>query len=265
MKLAVITGASSGIGAATARLLAAKGTEVVLVARSRSDLERVAGEIGDNAIVEVCDASDGEAVLTMAERIRRQHGIPDVIVNSAGAGAWDWIENTPPAEAARMMQAPYLAAYNLTHAFMNDLLARRSGVIIHVNSPVSFAAWPGCTGYAAARWALRGLHEALCMDLWRTGVRSCEVVFGQVSSAYFERNAGALERMPGIARTVRTLSPAECARVIERVARRPRRQVVYPFMLRFYYWNYAVLPWVTRWLLRRTGVRHSPIEPSSEG
>lgn len=263
MKVAVITGASSGIGAATARLLGAKGTEVVLVARSRSDLESVAAEIGDNAIVEACDASDGEAVLALAERVRRECGVPDLIVNSAGAGAWNWIEDTPPAEAARMMQAPYLAAYNLTHAFMNDLLARRRGVIIHVNSPASWAPWPGCTSYAAVRWALRGLHEALCMDLWRTGVQSCQVVFGQVSSAYFERNAGALERMPGIAKTVRTISPEECARVIERIARRPRRQVVYPFMLRFYYWNYAVLPWVIRSLLRQTGVRHSSTEAGS--
>lgn len=256
MQLAVITGASSGIGAATARLLASRGYRVVLVARSQAGLEELADEIGDNAIVEVCDASEGEAVSAMAERVRYDLGVPDVIVNSAGAGAWEWIEDTSPAEAVKMMQAPYFAAFNLTHAFMGDLLARRSGVIIHVNSPVSYATWPGCTSYAAVRWALRGLHEALCDDLWRTGVHSCQVVFSRVSSAYFDRNPGTLEKIPGIAKTIRTVSPEECAKVIARVARRPRRQVVYPFLLRFYYWNHAVLPWATRWLMRRTGAKH---------
>ncbi len=160
MKLVVITGASSGIGAATARLMGSRGFTVVLVARGRSALEDLAAEIGDNAVVETCDASDGEAVLALAERVRREHGVPDVIVNSAGAGAWDWIENTSPEDAVQMMQAPYFAAYNITHAFMNDLLARQSGLIIHVNSPVSFATWPACTSYAAVRWALRGLPRS---------------------------------------------------------------------------------------------------------
>lgn len=255
MKLALVTGASSGVGEATARLLAADGMRVILVARRRSELESIAREIGDGAVVEACDAGDGEAVLAMAERVRRDHGVPDLIVNSAGAGRWDWIENTSPTEAASMMQAPYFAAFNVTHAFMGDLLARDSGVIIHVNSPVSFVTWPAATGYAAVRWALRGLHEALCDDLWETNVRSCHVVFGRISSAYFDTNPGTLEKMPGIEKTIRTVSPEECARVIARLARRPRRQVVYPFMLRFYYWNHAVLPWPTRWLMRRTGAR----------
>ena len=156
-----------------------------------------------------------------------------------------------------MMQAPYLAAYNLTHAFMRGMLDRQSGVIIHVNSPVSFATWPACTGYAAARWALRGLHEALCDDLWRTGVHSCHVVFGRVSSAYFDHNPGTAEKVPGIARAIRTVSPEECAEVIARVRERPRRQVVYPFMLRLFYWNHQLLPWVMRWLTRQTGARRS--------
>jgi NADP-dependent 3-hydroxy acid dehydrogenase YdfG len=257
MKLAVITGASSGIGAATARVLGREGYRVVLVARNRPALDELAAEIGGRAVVEALDASDGDAVVTMAARVSETLGIPDLIVNSAGAGAWDWIEDTSPAEAVTMMQAPYFAAFNMTHAFMGGMLARGSGVLIHVNSPVSFATWPGCTGYAAARWALRGLHEALCDDLWKTGVRSCHVVFGEVASPYFERNRGARERVPGIARTIRTLTPEECAGVIARVARRPRRQVVHPFLLRLYSWSHAIYPWGTRFLLRRTGAKRS--------
>ena len=161
MKLAVITGASSGIGAATARQLAAEGYRVALVARTKAALDQLAAEIGPQAVAYPCDASDGAAVLAMAEQIRRDLGVPDVIVNSAGAGLWKWVEDTSPAEAVAMMQAPYFAAFNLTHAFMRDMLNRNSGVIIHVGSPASLCPMPSGAGYNAARWALRGLHESL--------------------------------------------------------------------------------------------------------
>ena len=262
MKLAVITGASSGIGAAAARRMASEGYKIILIARRQSKLEEVAEDIGNNAIVEVCDASDGNAVLAIAERVRTEFIAPDVIINSAGAGQWKLIEDTTPAEAVTMMKAPYFSAFNVTHAFMRDMLDRNHGVIIHVGSPVSIFTWPSCTGYAATRWALRGLHESLCDDLRGTGVHSCHVVFGKVSSHYFDQNPGAEENIPGIARTVRTISPEECAKVIASVVRRPRRQVVYPPLLQAYVWSHSVFPWISRWLLRRTGTARQVKVPS---
>jgi uncharacterized protein len=255
MKLAIITGASSGIGAASARQLAADGYKVVLVARNQSKLEGIAAEIGENALIEVCDASDGDAVLAMAERVQRDHGVPEVIINSAGAGEWKRIEDTSPNEAMTMMKAPYFAAFNITHAFIPGMLEQRQGVIIHVGSPVSIFTWSSCTGYAAARWALRGMHESLCDDLYGTGVRSCHIIFGKVSSPYFDHNPNSEEKIPGIAKTIRTISTEECAKIIARAVRRPRRHIIHPFMLRMYYWNYMVFPWFTRWLLRYTGVK----------
>ena len=255
MKLALITGASSGIGAATARLLAASGYRVVLVARGREALERMAGEIGEAAVAAPCDAGDGDAVLELAARVKREHGVPDVIVNSAGAGQWKLIEDTSPDEAAAMMSAPYFAAFNMTHAFMAEMLSRGSGVIIQVGSPASLMTWPHSVGYAAARWALRGMHEALCDDLAGTGVHSCHVVFGKVSSAYFQRNPESEEKIPGIGGMIPTSTPQACARVIEKAIRRPRRMVLYPWLLWVFHWTYTLLPWPTRWLVRRTGAR----------
>ena len=261
MKLSIITGASSGIGAATARQLAADGYKVILVARNQSKLEEVAAEIGNNALIEVCDAGDGNAVLAMAERVRRDHGIPEVIVNSAGAGEWKFIEDTSPDEAVAMMKAPYFAAFNITHAFLRGMLEQRHGVIIHVGSPVSICTWPSCTGYAAARWALRGLHESLCDDLYGTGVHSCHVIFGKVLSSYFDHNPNTEEKIPGIAKIVRAISTEKCAEVIAHTVRRPRRRTVYPFMLRMCCWSYAVFPWFMRRLVRYTGTkRQIPVD-----
>ncbi len=252
-KLALITGASSGIGAATARLLATQGYKVVLIGRRREALDLVAADIGAAAVVEPCDASDGDAMTAMAERVRREHGVPDVIVNSAGAGKWKRIEHTPPAEGVAMMGAPFFAAFNATQVFMNDMLDRDSGVIIHISSPVSLFTFPSSVGYAASRWAMRGMHQALCDDLYWTGVRSSHLVFGKVSSEYFENNPGAEARVPKMARTVRTLTPEDCAKIIAHTIRRPTREAVYPFMMRVYYWMYLVFPWLTRQLLRLTG------------
>jgi len=257
--LAVVSGASSGIGAATAKALAAAGWQVVLIARGRPGLDTVHQSIaaaGGAAVVTALDAADGDRVLAMAELVRREHGPPSLVVNSAGLGAWKFLEETSPEETAAMLAAPYLAASNLSRAFLPDMLERRAGLLIHVGSPASRVPWPGATSYTAVRWALRGLHEALCQDLRGTGVRSCHVVFGEVSSPYFEHNRVAPDQLPRAGKLIPTTTPARCAEVIVRTVRRPRREVVYPFMLRLFYLMSAVAPAPTRWLLASTGRRH---------
>lgn len=253
MKLALVTGASSGIGADAARHLAARGTRVVLVSRRLGELERVAQSIGSGATAIACDVSRGADVFRLAESVRRDAGVPDVIVNCAGAGAWKRIEETSPDEAVAMMSVPYLGAFNVTRAFVPDMLARRSGVLIHVNSPAAIFPWPSSVGYSSARWALRGFHEALCQDLAGSGVRSCHVVFGRVDSPYFDVNAGATENMPAVSRTIRTLTTDECGRVIAKLAWRPRREVIHPFMLRLYVWSHRLAPGLVRFVLRAGG------------
>lgn len=248
-RVAVVTGASSGIGAATAARLAADGWQVVLVARGREGLDDVRDRItgaGGHAVVEALDAADGDAVVSMAARVVADQGVPEAIVNAAGAGQWRFIEDTPPALAAQMMGAPFGAAYNVTHAFMAALLARRRGVIVHVGSPASLGPWPGATAYTAARWALRGLHEALRQDLRGTGVRSSHVMFGEVSSPYFATNAVGPEVLPRVSRWFPVISPEDCAEVILGVIRRPRAQVIHPPRVRAAYAAYRLAPALLR-------------------
>ncbi len=155
-----------------------------------------------------------------------------------------------------MVAAPYLAASNLSRAFLPDMLERRAGLLIHVGSPASRGPWPGATSYTAMRWALRGLHEALCQDLLGTGVRSCHVVFGEVSSPYFEHNRITRDQLPGVGRLIPAITPERCAEVILQTVRRPRREVVHPFMLRLFYVMAAIAPGPTRRMVAATGRRH---------
>ena len=258
-KLAVVTGGSSGIGAATAAALAGNGWRVVLVARGRQALHDVRDRLlaaGGTAIAEVADAADGDAVLAMAGRVLADHGVPDVIVNAAGAGQWRFIEETPPELAGQMMGAPFSAAFNTTHAFMAGMLARGSGVIVHVGSPASFIPWPASTAYSSARWALRGLHESLRQDLRGTGVHSCHVVFGEVTSNYFETNGVGADQFPALGRVMPKLSPRQCAEVIVKTIDRPRPQVIAPPLFKALVVAGRACPPLGRWVTALGARRH---------
>lgn len=256
MGLVVVTGASSGIGAATARLYGARRDTVVLVARRADRLQEVAASIvaaGGTAVIEALDAGDGEAVLAMASRIVAAHGAPDVIVNSAGAGRWLYTEDTSPAELDQMLDAPFRAAFHTCHAFLPAMLRRRAGALVHVNSPACVMPWPGSAGYAAARFALRGLHEALVQDLHGTGVTSCHLIVGEVSSEYFAANPETHEHLPGIGRLIPVSTPETCARLVCQMADRRRRQRVYPLVLAAFHLQNRFTPGLVRFLTRATG------------
>ncbi len=215
--IAVITGASSGIGAASALTLSNIGWRVVLVARRADRLEEVATTIrdaGGEAMVEALDASQGSAVDAMADRVRAAWGAPSLIVNSAGAGIWRFLEETTTDEIDSMIGAPYLAAAHTSRAFLADMIASGRGQLIHIGSPASIIPWPGATAYTASRWALRGLHEALRQDLRGTGVTSSLVYFGEVSSEYFDANPGSHEHIPSLGSWIPVSTPERCAEVI---------------------------------------------------
>jgi uncharacterized protein len=257
-RLAIVTGASSGIGAATALQLGAAGWRVVPVARRAERLEELAQRIraaGGKAHPEALDASDGDAVVAMGQRVQERFGVPGAVVNSAGAGEWRWPEDTPPQDMRRMMGAPFEAAYNTTYAFLRGMIAARSGVVVHIGSPASILPWPSATAYTCSRWALRGLHEALTQDLAGTGVVSSHILFGEVSSEYFEANPDSQQHIPTVGRLIPVSTPAECAEVVVRTLHRPRPVVYHPRMVRAFAESYRLAPGPMRWLARVTGRR----------
>jgi NADP-dependent 3-hydroxy acid dehydrogenase YdfG len=257
-KIALITGASSGIGAATARALADAGARVLLVARRAGDLERVAASIGTGAAgIYPVDLASAPAVTQMAERIGSTVGTPDIIVNNAGAGQWKFVDETTPEEAVQMMAVPYFATFYVTRAFLPDMLRRNTGHIVNVSSVGSRFVWPGATAYLAARWAVRGFTEALRADLTGTGIGVTLYESGVVQSPYWEHNPGSLERVPKMGKLVPELTPEAAARAIVRGIEREQKLVVVPFMMRLTYWEHALFPGVVQWLMTHTGYTRS--------
>ncbi|WP_327092903.1 SDR family NAD(P)-dependent oxidoreductase [Nonomuraea sp. NBC_01738] len=255
-KVVLVTGASSGIGAETAREFARAGATLALVARNELKLRTLAAEVG-KAHVFPADLGDPAAVTAMADHVKATVGVPDVIVNNAGAGLWLFADETTPEQFREQAAVPYLAAGYVTTAFLGDMVRRGSGRIVVVNSPASRIAWPGAFGYTAARWGLRGLVAALRADLRGTGVGVTEIVPGKVSSDYFANNPGSEQRIPRIASIIPTVSPEQVARALVNATRRDRRRTALPVMMRLMLGAAWASPSVTSWLSTVTGARRS--------
>jgi short-subunit dehydrogenase len=229
----LITGASQGIGAATARAMAARGAELLLLARSEDKLREVAAAIeraGGRARVYPVDLSDLDAVAATIAAIKSDGIAPDVIVNNAGIGRWLFIEETPLQEMQDVMAVPYFAAFAVTQAFIAEMAARGSGNICNVNGPGAWFPWPGSVAYAAARWALRGFSAALRVDMRGTGVTVTDVAMSRIASSYWDNNPGAAQRLPLVDRLVPTMSVEQAAAVITRAVERERRHATGPPM-----------------------------------
>jgi uncharacterized protein len=233
-KRLLITGASSGIGAATAEAAAKRGAELALVARSADKLEAVAKRIrygGGSATTHAFDVSDPEHVARLATEVPT----PDVLFNNAGAGQWKPMLETEPSEAAGMMSAPYLAAFYVTRAFLPAMLNRRSGACVFMNSAASRLAWPGAAAYIAGRWAVRGLFEAVRMETAGTGVRAAMATFAKVSSEYWKNNPGSEARVPYVQTLVPMLSASQVADIILDGLAAKREEIIAPWQLRMFF------------------------------
>ena len=259
-RLVLITGASSGIGAATAKAMAREGGRILHLARRRSSLEEVAAEIkknGGEAWVYPVDLSDAKAVEQTAGAILSEVGVPDILINNAGAGRWLPIDETAPDEAVQMMASPYFGAFYVTRFFLPAMRKRGTGHIVNLTSPAGFVVWPGATAYSVARWAMRGLHESLRAELDGTAIKVTLIVPTAVASTYFANNPGGEERLPGIAKLYGMLTPEQVAEAIVRGVRREQREVIIPPLLSLTIRFHRYLPGLVRWALLKTAAKRA--------
>lgn len=254
--IVLVTGASSGIGEATAKRYGREGAKLLLLARNVGRLDAVAASIrkaGGTAIPYPLDLSLPGAIEETSGKIARDEGVPRVIINNAGAGRWLSVLQTTPAEALAMMQVPYLAAFSLTRAFLPQMLAAGSGAVACITSPAAYLAWPKATAYIAARRAVAGFADGLRSEIRGSGVTVTLVVLGTVDSPYWEHNPGSRERLPARGRLVPTLTCEEAAEAIFTGVERRKRTVVKPVIFRALFALNALFPGLVDRELRRAG------------
>jgi short-subunit dehydrogenase len=230
-RLAVVTGASSGIGLATARALASAGARLVLVARSEARLETASQEIarmaggGPAALSLPCDVSDPEAVRRMAEQVGRDAGTPDLVVNSAGIGHWAPVVELPLERIRAVLAVNFFGAVHCTKAFLPAMLARGRGTMVFVSSGFGELPFPFTGAYCASKHALNGFAGSLRAEVEPLGVHVLLALPGSTRTGFFEANAypaGVLSRYL----LQRSVAPDEVAARIVRAVIRDRRRLV---------------------------------------
>jgi 3-dehydrosphinganine reductase len=168
-KLAIVTGGSSGIGLALARQLTEMGAQVVLVARDAERLEAARGSLkpveAGSHLAFSADIRDVEQVKRMAEQVLEQVGVPDLLINNAGAAHPGYVHELGLDIYHWLMDVNYWGALYVTRAFLPGMMERRSGQIVNVVSTAGFAGVFSYTAYSASKFALRGFSESLRAEM----------------------------------------------------------------------------------------------------
>jgi short-subunit dehydrogenase len=225
MKVVVVTGASSGIGAATAVACARAGMRVALAARRAGRLARVADEVraaGGEARVVPTDVADAAQIRELVDGTVAAWGRLDVLVNNAGVGVLAPVEQTTPAEFERLMQVNFHGAVHAVLAALPHMRRQGRGHIVNVASVLGKRASPFRAAYVASKFALVGFSETLRMELRGTGIAvTCVCPVGTAT----EFHDIELNRLGVSGRGGPTQSADHVARAIVRAIRRPRAEV----------------------------------------
>ncbi|HEY8104857.1 MAG TPA: SDR family oxidoreductase [Gemmatimonadales bacterium] len=179
-RIAVVTGASRGIGAAVAAAFVGAGARVVRVARS------LAPGVHDGVHDLPCDVSDAPAVGRLAEDVLGRIGVPDIVVSNAGIFDRIPFEQAEPAELRRHLDVNLVGTFAVARGFLPAMRARGSGLFITIGSIADHVAFPENTIYSTTKYGLRGLHETLAVEYRGTGVRCTLVSPGPTDTALWD-------------------------------------------------------------------------------
>ncbi len=223
--IALVTGASGGIGEAIARRLAAEGHDLVLVARSADKLRAVADELA---------AAHGTSVMVLASDLGVPGAVPalvaelgdrrvDVLVNNAGVGHYGPFVEADPARLTQMLQLNMVALAELTRALLPAMVARGSGRVLQVASTAAFMPGPLMAGYYATKAFVLSLSEALADELGGTGVTVTALCPGPIATGF---QSGADMGSSKLVRGKKLMTAEECATVAVRAVLRGRTIVI---------------------------------------
>jgi len=196
---ALVTGASSGIGAAFARQLAARGTALVLVPRAAARLSAAAAELASRYGVEAtalaADLSTEAGTAAVAERLGRSGDPVDLLINNAGLGLTTPFPESTPDDEEYLLRVNVHAVLRLTHAALPGMIARGRGAVINVSSVAGFTALPGSTYPASKAWVIN-FSESVDQSVRRHGVRVVALCPGYTRTEFHQRARIDVSRTP---------------------------------------------------------------------
>jgi len=234
-KVALITGASSGIGWELAKEFARSGTAVGLLARRRELLESLAAEIrasGGTVAVEAADVAERQATIRALQQLEQALGPCDLLVANAGVGAPTHLDPINTGDIKKMFEVNVLGVVYSIEAVLPGMLARQNGHLVAISSMAAYKGLPGENGYSASKAAVNNLMEGFRIRLRPLGVQVTTVCPGFIATPMTARNKF---KMPFL------LSAPEAARRIVRALR--RRPAVYNFP-----WQMSLLMGLVQWL-----------------
>lgn len=238
-KVAFITGATAGIGAATARVLAADGYDLTLVGRREDRLDALANEIrsahGVQVTVLPLDVRDGRAIDMAQAADAHLFENVDVLVNNAGlARGTDPVQDADPADWDEMIDTNIKGLLRVTRAILPHMVKRGSGTVINLGSTAGRWVYPGGAVYCATKFAVRAISEGIRMDVHGSGVRVTNIEPGLVATEFSEvRFKGDRDRAKQVYSGFDPLTPEDIAETIRWCVARPphvdiQELVIYP-------------------------------------
>ncbi|HEY0753963.1 MAG TPA: SDR family oxidoreductase [Ktedonobacteraceae bacterium] len=259
-KTALITGASSGIGKAFAQALAARGTNLILVARSENILHELAQQLtqqhGISATVLAADLCKEEALATIQQEVQTRGLSVDLLINNAGFATYGHFETLDAQRDREEVLVNVAAVVELSHAFLPSMVARGAGAIINVASLGSFQPAPYMAVYGASKAFVLSFSEALWAEYRAKGIHVIALCPGPVATSFFDRVGS--DEEPAVGAKVK---PEMVVMHALRVLERRQRSVVIPG------WSNSVLSLLPRMIPRRMTARlvESLLRPGKAG
>ena len=237
-KLALVTGAASGIGLATALAFCDEGARLALVDINADGLTRAASEVqrrGGTAMTYTVDMRDSEQVSSLHERVTAEMGTPDVLMNAAGICVVAAVEDIPLEDWESLLSLNLLGYVYTIHYFIRDMYARGGGQIVNVASAAGLFSVPYQSPYVTSKFAVVGLSEALRQEARRHKVGVTAVCPGAIQTPIIKgsKRIGFTEGVQKVERIAAT--PEGLARAIVNGVRKDKAIVAYPMYIRVLY------------------------------
>lgn len=242
-KIVLITGASSGIGQASAIQFAKKGAKLILVSRNIEKLNQISEDLkrfNASSFIFECDVSDKLQVNKISKIILDKFGSVDILVNNAGFAVYGSVYNLSIEEIESQMKTNYFGMIYFVKNFLPSMIKKKSGHIVNVASVAASFGLPGIAPYCASKFAMLGFSEGLKYELKGTGVGITVVSPIMVRTNFF--NHPSFKNMPNYSSTA--LNPETVAKAIVRASNSPRLEIIVPGFVRGAVWLKNTFPYL---------------------